>query len=216
MNKETKTPRELLPEFYRQYNLDDDGGHSSSYVKIEITKKLFVYLPNFDARRKAVLKHDIHHIATGYTSTFKGETEIGAWEIGSGCRHYWVAFMLDMHAIMAGILFNPFGVFRAFVKGRRTKNLYSDIYTDEQLMDIPLHQLKETMLLNNYPAKQKWHIADFILFILLLLFGIVYSLASLIFLPFVLFYTLYVMITNKKSTTKGAQRILRTTKDTTL
>src|SRR5258706_10445391 len=119
-----QTPRDLLPGFYRQYGLEDDGGHSSSHVKIEFTGKISLYFPNFNARRKAVFKHDVHHIATGYTSKFKGETEIGAWEIASGCRHYWVAFLLDLHAMVIGILFNPAGVYRAFLKGRRTHNLY--------------------------------------------------------------------------------------------
>ena len=73
----SQTPRQLLPLFYKQYNLSNDGGQASFYVKIEFTKKIFIYFPNFEARRKAVFKHDIHHIATGYTSTFTGETEIG-------------------------------------------------------------------------------------------------------------------------------------------
>src|SRR5689334_23331167 len=115
---EVDTPRKLLPAFYKQYNLGNDGGQSSSYVKIEFTNKIFLYFPNSDVRRKAVLKHDVHHIVTGYTSTFKGETEIGTWEIASGCRHYWIAFALDLHAMTAGALFNLPGIYRAFVKGR--------------------------------------------------------------------------------------------------
>jgi hypothetical protein len=195
---EKQTPRELLPGFYKQYNLNDDGGQSSAYVKVEFTEKIFVYFPNFDARRKAVFKHDVHHIATGYTSTFKGETEIGAWEIASGCRHYWVAWVLDMQAVMIGMLFNPVGVYKAFVKGRRTKNLYRDIFTDDQLMDMPLSTIKKNMQLTDYPFKQKGNLIDFLLFLLLLLFGAVHSILSLLLLPFVLFYTIYVIAKNKK------------------
>jgi NADPH:quinone reductase-like Zn-dependent oxidoreductase len=33
--------------------------------------------------------HDIHHVLTGYDTTWRGKAEIGAWEIASGCgRHY--------------------------------------------------------------------------------------------------------------------------------
>jgi hypothetical protein len=194
---ETQTPRKLLPGFYKQYHLSDDGGQSSSYVRIELTKKIFLYIPNFDARRKAVFKHDVHHIATGYTSTFKGETEISAWEIASGCRHYWVAWVLDMHAVMIGVLFNPAGVYKAFVKGRRTKNLYSNVFKDEQVMDMPISVIRENMLLNNYPVKQKGSFTDFLLFMLLLLFGAVYSILSLVLLPIVLLYTVYIIATKK-------------------
>ena len=195
---ETRTPRELLPAFYKQYHLDDDGGQRSSYVKIEFTKKLFLYFPNFDARRKAVFKHDVHHIATGYSSTFKGETEIGAWEIGSGCRHYWIAFILDLHAMIIGVLFNPKGVYRAFVKGRQTKNLYTDMFMDEQLIDMPLSAIKESMLLNSYPEKKKGSAVDLLLFLLLLLFGFIYSILSVVLFPFVLLYTIYIIAKNKK------------------
>lgn len=196
VENEIKTPRELLPGFYKQYRLNDDGGQSSPYVKVEFTKKIYLYFPNFAARRNAVFKHDIHHIATGYTSTIKGETEIGAWEIASGCRHYWVAFVLDLYAVMLGVLFNPAGVYKAFVKGRHTKNLYMDVFTDVQLMDMPIFEIRKAMLLNNYPEKKKGSFSDLILFMLLLLFGAVYSLFSLLLLPFVLLYTTYIIVRN--------------------
>ena len=196
---EIQTPRKLLPAFYKQYQLSDDGGQSSSYVRIELAKKVFIYFPNFDARRKAVFKHDVHHIATGYTSTFKGETEISAWEIASGCRHYWVAWVLDMHAVMMGMLFNPAGVYRAFVKGRRTKNLYRDVFTDEQLMDMSLSAINENLLLNSYSEKKKGSFIDLLLFILLLFFGALYSVLSLILLPFVLLYTIFIIAKKKRT-----------------
>jgi hypothetical protein len=203
LSNDKQTPRELLPVFYKQYNLEDDGGQNSPSVKIEFTKKISLYFPNFKARRKAVFKHDVHHIATGYASTFKGETEIGAWEIASGCRHYWVAFVLDLHAVMIGLLFNPVGVYKAFIKGRRTKNLYEDIFTDMQLMDMSFSEIKENMLLSKYPEKQKGNLSDFILFMLLLLFGAVYSVLSLLLFPFILVYTIYVILKLKPRTETG-------------
>ena len=195
---ENRTPRQLLPGFYKQYNLGDDGGQNSPYVRVEMTKKIAFYFPNFNARRKAVFKHDVHHMVTGYTSTYKGETEISAWELASGCRHYWVAFALDMSGLMTGLLFNPLGVYKAFVKGRRTKNLYSDHFTNEQIMDMPLASIKEKLLLNNYPENKMGNLADLFLFMLLVLIGLVYSVLSLLLLPFVLFYTLYIIIGHRK------------------
>ena len=195
---EIQTPRQLLPGFYKQYRLGNDGGQSSPYVKIEFSKRIFVYFPNFDARRKAVFKHDVHHIATGYTSTFKGETEISAWELGSGCRHYWVAFLLDLYGMTMGMLFNPGAVYRAFVKGRRTKNLYGDAFTDAQLMDIPLADIKEHLLLTGYPEKKRGNFVDFVLFLLLLLVGALYAVLSVVLLPLVLLYTVYIIIRNKR------------------
>ena len=135
---------------------------------------------------------------TGYTSTFKGETEIGAWEIASGCRHYWVAFVLDMQALMIGILFNPLGVYRAFVRGRRTKNLYYDEFSDLQLMDMPLQEIRKHLLLELHPENENGNPVDVLLLLLLVLFGIIYSLLSLILLPFVIVYTLFIIATKNK------------------
>lgn len=193
---EMQTPRDILPGFYSQYQLGEDGGQSSSHVRIEFTKKIALYFPNFAARRKAIFKHDVHHIVTGYTSTFKGETEIGAWEIASGCRHYWVAFVLDMSAVMIGILFNPLGVYKAFVKGRRTRNLYSDSMTDAQIMDMTVREIKDKLLLNGYRENNWGNFVDLLLFTGLILFGIIYSVVSVLFLPFVLIYTIYILIRN--------------------
>lgn len=193
-----QTPRELLPVFYKQYNLGNDGGDSSAYVRVEFTQKIVLYFPNFDARRKAVLKHDIHHLATGYTSTFKGETEISAWELASGCTHYWVAIVLDLHAMMIGMLFNPAGVYGAFIKGRHTRNLYQDDFTDEQLMDMPLGVIKENMGLNGYAGNRRGKFGDWFLFLSWLLFGVIYSVSSLLLLPFVLLYTIYIIAREKK------------------
>ena len=101
-----KTPREILNQFYIDNHLDLDGGNSLSYVKIELAPKFHFYLPNFDARRKAVIKHDIHHLLTDYKTTFKEESEISAWEIASGCKKYWAAFLIDTSGTMLGIPIN--------------------------------------------------------------------------------------------------------------
>ncbi len=192
VENESQSLHELLPVFYQKYHLGNDGGQTSPHVKIEFTRKIFLYFPNFDARRKAVFKHDVHHIATGYTSTIKGETEIGAWEIGSGCRHYWVAFILDLNGMMMGLLINPIGVYKAFIRGRQTKNLYADVYTDSQIMDIPLYKIRENLLLNNNPKRGKFK--DILLFLLVIVTGVIYSVLSLLLLPFILIYTVYVML----------------------
>lgn len=187
-----KTLRELLPEFYKENNLGMEGGNNSASVRIEMTKNFVLYFPNFTARKKAVLKHDIHHLVTNYPSTFTGETEISAWEIASGCKKYWAAWVLDMSGMMTGILFNFWGVLKAFARGRRTKNLYYDIISTEQALDMELSGLKKVLWLDKYPKNIKPSLIDFILFVVLALFGIIYSILSLVLLPFIIIYTIYV------------------------
>ncbi|MET0393405.1 MAG: hypothetical protein ABW019_09705 [Chitinophagaceae bacterium] len=187
-----QTPREVLPGFYKQYHLDEDGGNASPYVKMELGKRLFLYLPNSNARRRAVFKHDVHHLLTGYSSVFKGETEIAAWEIGSGCTRYPAAFILNLYGIMIGMLFSSAGVYRAFIRGRHTCNLYRDRFTDEQLLDMPLPVIRKYLLLDRPVPKAG--LGDWLVFVLVLLAGTAYAALSLLLLPFVLLYTLYVMM----------------------
>lgn len=189
---EDKTIKELLPDFYKQYDLGDDGGKSKSSVRIEFTKNFSLYIPNFEARRKAVIKHDIHHIVTGYPSTFKGETEISAWEIGSGCKRYWAAWVLDVSGVMTGMLFNLWGVIKAFARGRRTRNLYYDMTPTEKVLNMKVDDVKKILYLDKYPKNTRPSFADLILFAVFAFFGLIYSILSILLLPFILVYTIYI------------------------
>jgi len=197
---DNQTPREILSKFYRDNNLDPDGGQGSSSVKIELTPKLHFYFPNFDSRRKAVIKHDIHHILTGYETTVKGESEISAWEIGSGCKNYWSAFFIDTSGTMLGIPTNFIGTLKAFSRGRRTKNLYDDKFSTEQALDMKISELQSHLLLGKHNKDSKPTFIDFLLFSAFALFGIVYSVILLPLLPFVIFYTLYIKLVTKNTT----------------
>jgi hypothetical protein len=193
-----KTPREILSEFYATNHLDPDGGQSSSFVKIEVTPRFYFYIPNFNARRKAVIRHDVHHILTGYETSINGESEISTWEIASGCKKYWAAFLIDISGAMLGIPFNFWGVLKAFSRGRKTKNLYHDLFTEEQFLDMKVSDLRAYLKLDFYLINTRPSFYDFILFCFFALAGCLYSLISLAFLPFVVLYTGYVMLTKSK------------------
>jgi hypothetical protein len=195
---EDKKLADLLPEFHKQYGLGTDGGQSSPFVRIELSKKIILYFPNFKARKIAVLKHDIHHIVTGYRSTFKGETEIGAWEIGSGCRKYWAAWILDISSVMTGILFNPWKIVKAYARGRRTKNLYHHIISDEEALQMKLGEIQHALYLDKFTADTRPGLTDLLLFLLLALAGLLFSVVSLALLPFILAYTLYIKISTDR------------------
>ena len=192
-----QTPREVLNKFYADNNLDADGGQASSSVKIELTPKFHFYFPNFDARRKAVILHDIHHLITGYTTTLAGESEISAWEIASGCKKYWAAFLIDTSGLMIGIPFNFMGVLKAFARGRRTKNLYHDTISVEQALDMKISELQKHFYLDKYPQDTKPSFIDFMLFSAFAFFGFIYSMMSLVLLPYIVLYSIYVFCKRK-------------------
>jgi hypothetical protein len=198
MNIEQQTPRELLQQFYIDNNLGLDGGQKSSSVKIELTPNFNFYFPNFDARREAVIKHDIHHLLTGYDTSIIGESEISTWEIASGCKKYWAAFLIDTSGVMVGLPFSFPRVFKAFARGRRTKNLYHDIFSNETALDMKISELREVLNLNHNPKNIAPNLTDVILFTLFVFYGAIYSILLLVTLPLLLLYSIYIGISNRK------------------
>ena len=80
------TLREARAQYFRDNGLDADGGYDRGWARVKIGP-VPILAPNTAGRRAALLPHDLHHVATGYDTTLVGEAEIGAWELGSGCRH---------------------------------------------------------------------------------------------------------------------------------
>lgn len=130
-------PHTTLRAARRRYFDDNqfgaEGGYTDRWVKVKLGP-LTVAFPNTAGRVRAVRYHDLHHVVTGYRTDLVGEAEIGAWEVASGCRGFIAAWVLNLTAMMMGLLLQPKAVFRAFVRGRRTRNLY-DARFDDALLD---------------------------------------------------------------------------------
>jgi hypothetical protein len=89
--------------------------------------------PSTKTRRFAIRYHDLHHTLTGYRATPIGEAEIGAWEVATGCRRLWAAWVLNLLAMGFGLVAAPRRTWRAFVRGRNSENLYGREF-DEALL----------------------------------------------------------------------------------
>lgn len=122
----------------RQRYFDDnsfgDGGYEARWVKLE-AGPIPIYFLNTAARVRAVKLHDLHHAVTGYDTTWIGEGEIGAWEIASGCAAHYAAWTLNLQAFAIGLAIAPRLLFRAFVRGRRSLNLYRTTLSDALLRE---------------------------------------------------------------------------------
>jgi len=185
--------REVLPSFYENYKLEKDGGKKESSVKIDLFAGIHFYIPNTNSRRKVLLKHDLHHIITGYKSNVIGETEISAWEVASGCNKYWTAWALDFYAMAWGVWFNPLGIFRAFVRGRRSKNLYGNHISDRQSVEMTLLELQTMLKLPNPDKPIKASFTDYLSFLFWLGMAGLFTLFSAILLPIGIIYNLGVL-----------------------
>lgn len=125
---------EARARFFREAGFPEDGGYSARTV---VLKKLgpipIVAFPNSDARRRAIAMHDLHHVATFYEPSWTGEAEISAWELATGCGRYVFAWVITMPAIAVGLLVAPLRTWRAWVRGRHTRSLYAERWSDALL-----------------------------------------------------------------------------------
>jgi hypothetical protein len=119
-------------ERYFEINRFEGGGYEEGWVKMR-AGPVPIWFPNTVARVKAVRFHDLHHVLTEYPTTWRGEAEIGAWEVATGCAAHYQAWLLNLLAFAVGLLINPRGVYRAFMRGRRSRNLYRTTFSDELL-----------------------------------------------------------------------------------
>jgi hypothetical protein len=123
---------------YREANnLPPDGGVSERWASVRVGGVPVAY-PNIAARRAAVPYHDLNHVVSGYATDLRGEGEIGAWEVGSGCGSLWFAWVIDLAAMVAGLRW-PVRTLRAFARGRQTGNLFGapyDVSLDRSVSDL--------------------------------------------------------------------------------
>lgn len=117
---------------YFDINNFKNGGYDEKWVKMKIGPFPFAF-PNTKGRLRAVKLHDLHHVLTEYPTTWRGETEIGAWEVATGIHRHYEGWYLDLMAFAIGLVINPRGVYRSFMRGRQSANLYFMEFSEELL-----------------------------------------------------------------------------------
>jgi hypothetical protein len=90
-----------------------------------------------------------------------GEGEIGAWEVASGCRHHWPAWILNLDAMAVGLVLAPRTLYRAFVRGRRSDNLYG-LPFDDRLLSSTVGAMRDQLRLNRPASAGIGDIAAFL------------------------------------------------------
>ena len=183
---DTLSLRDARVRYFRDNAFGDDGGYTKKWVKLQLGPLPFAF-PNTPARVRAVRYHDLHHVVTGYDTDVVGEAEIGAWEIASGCAGFVAAWILNYYAIVLGFLAgDPRAVWRAFLRGRRTRNLYRADF-DDALLDTRLGALRSDLGLDRAPARAATA-GDRIAFALscAVAFALFFGTAALLMLPLVL------------------------------
>lgn len=133
--------KDALAEMFLRFNIPNNAYTAKTF---RISVGLFgIHLPNLPSRVKVARYHDIHHIITGYPANWKGEAEIGIWELVTGCRDSFIAWFLNSGAVLVGLLLYPKAVWRAFLRAKKTKtNLYYNFEYDS-LLNMSIKEVRQ-------------------------------------------------------------------------
>lgn len=200
------TVKEAIKEYFAMGGIAADGGYNDRFFLIRLGGLPFVNY-NSRARIKAAKIHDIHHVATGYRTDFKGECEIGAWEIASGCGPYIAAWILNLMAFSVGLFIWPQAMWQGFRRGRYSQNFYhlgvsDNIYEIETLALPPMFGLDK-------PIPQKT-LSDVLSFIVWSLYGVLLQLCILpLYLLFPIHYLVYKLIYDENDRLKNYKFLRR-------
>lgn len=146
MTQECGVPvEEALRRHYATSGLPPDGGHTGSHWTMLRVAGLGLRLRNFGWRRRALPIHDLHHLVTGYPCTVAGELQIAAWEFAAGRFPHPMATLFCLPLVVIGAVGAPRRSFAAFVRGRRSRTLYSGMDRVD-LRSMPLAELRERLL----------------------------------------------------------------------
>lgn len=124
---------EARARFFEESGFPPDGGMSASFVAFWKLGPIPIGFPNSNARRRALQMHDLHHVATGYPPTWTGEAEISAWELATGCGEYAFAWTITLQGLAVGLFVSPIKAWRAWVRGRNTRSLYAEQFSESLL-----------------------------------------------------------------------------------
>ena len=102
---------------------------------------------NTPRHRWAIMRHDLHHVATGYGTDLAGEAEISAWELRGGLRPlglYTGAIVTG--AALLGLLMAPRRTWRAFRAGSEKHSLFvRDGLPYEALLELEVGELRRQL-----------------------------------------------------------------------
>lgn len=135
------TLREARDRYLAEFGLDVHT-YEEDWVDVELGP-LPLRLPSPAARKRVLPLHDLHHALTGYRADILGEAEIGAWELGSGLGHHPIGYVFDLLSLSWSAFVAPRRVLRAFVRGRRSGNLYRHpLPLDPALLELDVDDVR--------------------------------------------------------------------------
>lgn len=183
----------ILSDYFEEKDLGEEGGLYADFYKAKIGNYSFL-LPNTKGRKKALIKHDIHHLITEYEVDFKGELEIGGWEVASGCADYYGIWMLNLIGMATGIFLIPRRTYQAFIRGIDNKNLYHLDINESEYRNMRLEDIT-SMLDFDAERTGKKNLKNNVLFII---WSIISVIVTVLIPPYYIISMMVLLIKNGK------------------
>lgn len=137
-HSEPITVREGLHRYHVENRFDGDAMTAESLQMYVLGHR--VDLPNPRFQRGLLARHDLHHVLTEYGTDLRGEAELGAWELATGPKH-WFVWLNDLGALFLGVL-APIRTAKAFARGLACRSLYRDDTPYEVLLEMRIEELR--------------------------------------------------------------------------
>jgi hypothetical protein len=138
------TVSQSLEEFYAKNNFPADGGESSNHFDLKF--KLFTLkLPNVQFRKDVIHIHDIQHILYNCDTSWKGESFIAGWEIGSKMWKHFPIGMMSLWAMGFSLLNHPKEVFKGYRTGINSIGIIDLKIDKKNLLKLSIPILKSTI-----------------------------------------------------------------------
>ena len=103
-------------------------------------------VPNTPRHRVAIMRHDLHHVATGYGTDVVGEAEVSAWELRRGLRglDLYVTALVTGLALL-GLVVAPRRTIRAWRDSGGGDSLFGDPRSYEELLALTVGELRASL-----------------------------------------------------------------------
>lgn len=112
--------------FFAREGFAADGGYDEPWAEASFGPVPYA-VPNPPTRAAALRVHDLHHVLTDHGTSWREESEISAWELGSGgAGRYPYAWFIALFGLFVGLVALPVATWRAFLRGRGSSNLYRE------------------------------------------------------------------------------------------
>lgn len=100
-------------------------------------------VPNPPRHRWAIMRHDLHHVVTGYGTDLAGEAEVSAWELrrGIGPLGLYVGSIV-VSAVLMGCVVSPRRMVRAWSASRKGGSLFHDNTDYQVLLTMSIGELR--------------------------------------------------------------------------